>query len=731
MKETFVIIDANAIFHRAYHALPRFTTKAGELVNAVYGFGLILVKVLKELKPEYFVAAFDVDGPTFRDKEYKEYKATREKAPDELYHQIPRIQEMLKVFNIPIYQKQGFEADDILGTVAEELKKQKNIETVIVSGDLDTLQLVTDKVRVYTMRKGVKDTVTYGVPEVKKRFGVSPQQIIDYKGLRGDVSDNIPGVLGVGEKTATQLISQFENIENMYEKLAKGEVEGVSEKLRKNLLEQKTQAELSKRLATIKRNVNIDFKLEDAKWGGFDTAKVMGFLKGLNFNALADRLGEIQGFENLESAPAFVGTNKREQELFEQVEYAYNAGVLSDIIYKLERDLVPIILKMEETGIGIDRKILAVLEKQIGGKLKNVESKIYKLSGGNFNVNSPAQLAEVLFDRLQIKTKGIKKTSRGKLSTAASELEKLAGEHEVIDLILQQRELQKLLTTYIKPLGELADTQGRIHTTFKSLGAATGRMSSKDPNLQNIPVRGEWGPSMRKIFRAGEGKKFLICDYSQIELRITAHLSGDKNMIEAFKKGEDIHINTAAYVFGVDKDKVDSTMRFRAKALNFGIIYGIGSRAFADSADISYIEAQEFIQRYFDVFSRVGIYMEAVKKKAHKVGYVETLFGRKRFLPDLNSPNPMLRSMAERAAINMPAQGTAADIVKMAMVEADRRLKNVSLLLQIHDELIWEGEASIIKNVAQEAKKILENVVQLDVPLKVDYIIADNWGEKS
>jgi len=732
-KKLFIIIDSNAIFHRAYHALPRFTTKSGELVNAVYGFGSILLKVLKDFKPDYMVAAFDVEGPTFRDEKYDKYKATRTKAPDELYAQIPRIKEVLQSFNVPIYEKSRFEADDILGTVADKLKDKEDIELVIVSGDLDTLQLVSPKVKVYTMRKGIKDTILYDEKEVRNRFELNPEYLVDYKGLRGDASDNIPGVPGIGEKTAIQLLKKFKTIENLYKELEKnkpGEIDGISENMHKKLLDNKEQAILSKELATILPNVDIDFKLQDAKWGGFDVHDAQKLFKSLNFNALTTRLGEIRGFENLEEAKPQKGVSKRKQVLLEEIEDAQEAGILSEKIYKLEKDLVDVIVKMEERGIGIDKSALSMLEKDLGGKLEKIEKQIYKLAGQEFNINSPGQLSEILFNVLGISTSRVKKTAGGKLSTAASELEKLNKEHKIIDLILQQRELQKLISTYLKPLGQLADEDSRLHTTFKPLGTSTGRMSSKNPNLQNVPIRGGWGNKIREAFCAQKGKKFLICDYSQIELRITAHLSGDENMIDAFKKGEDIHTNTAAYVFGVEKKKVDSIMRYRAKALNFGIIYGIGARAFAKSADISYEEAQEFIQKYFEVFEKVGTYMERVKKEAHKNGYVETLFGRKRFLPDLNSPNPMLRGMAERAAINMPAQGTAADIVKMAMVETDKKFPDLSLLLQIHDELIWEGEEAEIKKVALKIKESLEGIVKLDVPLKVDYAIGDNWGIK-
>ena len=733
-KKLFIIIDANAVFHRAYHALPRFTTKAGELVNAVYGFGAILLKALKEFKPDYMVAAFDVEGPTFRDVKYKEYKATRAKTPDELYNQIPRIKELLTSFNIPIYEKQGFEADDILGTVVEKLKDKKDIDIIIISGDLDMLQLVSPQVKVYTMSKTIKDTIIYDEAGVKKRFEVSAKQLIDYKGLRGDASDNIPGVLGVGEKTAIQLVKEFGTVENLYEKLEKnklGSIGGISENMHKKLLGNKEQAILSKELATIKRDVSINFELQNAQWGGFNPESVQKVLKQLNFNALLQRLDEIQGFEKLKkeklSAPSVL---QRKQELLDEVEQAYSDGILSEEIYKLEKELVDIVIKMEEKGIGIDKKALAKLEIELDNKLKITEQEIYKLAGQEFNINSPVQLSEILFGKLAIGTKGVKKTKGGKISTAAGELENLSGEHKIIDLILQQRELQKLLSTYLKPLGSFADKNQKLHTTFKPLGTATGRMSSKNPNLQNVPIRGEWGNKVREAFCAQEGKKFLICDYSQIELRITAHLSGDENMINAFHKGEDIHVNTAAYIFGVEKEKVDATMRYRAKALNFGIIYGIGSKAFAKSAEISIEEAREFMQRYFDVFERVGLYMEETKTKAHVNGYAETLFGRKRFLPDLGSPNPMLRGIAERAAINMPAQGTAADIVKMAMVETDKSFKNLDLLLQIHDELIWEADEEILKESAPNVKKILENVVKLNVPLLVDYAVVSNWGEK-
>lgn len=733
-KPIFIVIDSNSLFHRAYHALPRLTTKKGELVNAVYGFTLVLLKALKDFKPDYMAAAFDVAGPTFREKEYKEYKAGRDKAPDELYEQIPRIKKVLSAFNIPVYEKEGFEADDVIATISENINKdKKNIDTLIISGDLDTLQLVNDNTRVYTMKKSVQDTIIYDTKAVKERYGLKPEQMADYKGLRGDPSDNIPGVPGVGEKTASTLLKKYPTLESLYENLEAGKVKEVTERIKNILLENKEQAFFSRMLAVAIRDVPLEFDIKDAEWGGFDPEDAKELFKELNFNALIQRLGEIKGFsedaqeDNGKDSPNLF--DQRKQELLDEVSQAREAGVLSEEIYNVEQELVPIVLEMESAGIKANKGILQKLQKELVKKLKTVEEKIYKEAGEEFNVNSPQQLSEILFEKLEIDPKGLKKTPGKKISTAASELEKLKGKHKIIDLILEQRELQKMLSTYINPLPESIAEDGRIHTKFHSLGTTTGRMSSSDPNLQNIPIRGNFASKIRKAFIADTGKKLLACDYSQMELRLAAHMANDKNMIKVFQDGEDIHISTAAMVFGVEKKEVTGEMRYRAKALNFGIIYGIGPRAFSRSADISFEEAQEFIQRYLDVFEDVALYMDELKNKAHQLGYAETMFGRKRFLPDLRSPNPMLRSMAERAAINMPIQGTGADIVKMGMVEANKNIKNAKLLLQIHDELLWEGDSDKIEKDAIVAKNILENVVKLSVPLKVESHIGDSWGD--
>ncbi|MEX2144958.1 MAG: DNA polymerase [Candidatus Spechtbacterales bacterium] len=727
-EKIFLLIDANSIFHRAYHALPRFKTKKGELTNAVYGFSSILIKALKELKPAYVAAAFDVEGPTFRDEEYEDYKATRQKAPDELYEQIPRIKEVLTAFNVPVYEKQGFEADDIIGTVSKLVEQKKeDIKIIIASGDLDTLQLVSAHTRVYTMKKSVQDTVLYNEEAVKARFGLRPEQMVDYKGLRGDPSDNIVGVPGVGEKTAAVLLKKYGNLDDMYRSVEVEKPDIISERIWIILKENKEQALFSRMLATIRRDVKLNFKLSDAEWGGFDPEKARQLFQELEFNRLLSGLNELEGFKSIEPDSASNGLS-REKDILREVDSAREAGILSDEIYNLEKELIPVLLKMEQKGIKIDKDKLSALSKKLKKKLQDIERKIYKKAGIKFNINSSQQLSDILFERLKIDPKGLRKTPGKKISIAASELEKLRGQHPIVDLIFEQREIQKLLSTYVVPLPKLADENSRIHTVFNSLGASTGRISSKDPNLQNIPIRGEFAEDIRSSFIPEEGKKFMACDYSQMELRVIAHLAQDKNMIDVFRRDEDVHAHTAALVFGIKEKDVTPKMRYRAKALNFGIIYGIGPKAFSESAEISFDEAKKFIQRYMEIFQNIARYMEETKRRAHELGYVETLFGRKRFISDLSSPNPMLRAMAERAAINMPVQGTAADIVKMAMVKADKELRGVDLLLQIHDELLWEGPDDKIKENISKAKDILENAASLSVPLKVDCKVGDNWG---
>jgi len=754
-NKTLILIDGHALVHRAYHALPPLSTGKGELVNAVFGFSSILLKVLKDLRPDYITATFDMAAPTFRHKEFDDYKATRVKAPDELYAQIKRVKDVLTAFNIPIFEKEGFEADDVIGTLARQASKK--VKVLIVTGDLDTLQLVNNQVSIYTLKKSIKETVIYDEAAVRARFeGLSPSQMNDYRGLKGDPSDNIPGVPGVGEKTAISLLRDFGSLEKLYEEIENPKSKiaakngfalgGKNKKLADKLIENKEQAFFSKYLATIKQDVPIKFNLKAAVTQDFDRQKVIELFKELGFFSLINRLafvdesnippkesGKSSGDKKIEKVDPrqgrLLGDN---QTVLEKIEQAREQGVLSREVYEIEKALAPVLLKMQQTGIKIDKEYLKKLSNSFGQKIKILETKIYKLSGVEFNINSPQQLSEILFTRLNLQIKGLKKTPGKVISTAASELNKLRGEHEVVDLILEYRELAKLKNTYVDTLPELVAGDDRLHTTFDQLGTTTGRLSSKNPNLQNIPIKTELGREIRKAFVAETGFKLLSADYSQIELRVVASLSEDKEMIKAFSEGKDIHAATAAEVLGIDAGEVNSEARRMAKVLNFGVIYGMGSHGFAEAAGIDYGKARDFIKKYFEKFSGVANYLEKSRQAAAKNGFVETLFGRKRFIPEINSSAWNLRQAAERAAVNMPVQGTAADLLKMAMVSIAKNewlAANSKMLLQVHDELVFEVAEDEVKKAALEIKKIMENIYQLAVSLRVDFEVGDNWGE--
>ncbi|MFH0852236.1 MAG: DNA polymerase [bacterium] len=749
-SKTLVLIDSHALIHRAFHALPPLSTQRGERVNAVYGFILVLFKVLKELKPDYVAAAFDLPGPTFRHKEFEEYKATRVKAPDELYAQIGRVKEVVSAFGIPIYEKAGFEADDVIGTVADKVKSEKlRVKSIVVTGDLDTLQLIDDNTRIYTLRKGVKDTILYDEKMVVERYGLKPEQMPDYRGLKGDPSDNIPGVPGIGEKTATELLKEFGTVEKLYETLenSKFKVKSAKSKLKikslvNKLIENKDQAIFSKYLATIKRDVALKFNLKDAKFGKYDLEKIKSLFKELEFFSLINRLGEISAGsanvkEDKKSPPAPLLQRGGLPEVFEKIEQARQAGILSDKVYEIEKQVAPVIEQMEKDGIKVDAGKLKELGKKVDGRLISLEKEIHKLAGTEFNISSPQQLAEILFEKLKLETKGLKKTPGRVISTAAPELIKLKGKHKIIDEILEHRELAKLKSTYIDALPGLIGKDGRLHTQYDQLGTATGRLSSKNPNLQNIPVKTELGNEIRKAFVAEKGFLLLAADYSQLELRIVASLAEDKKMIDILKKGEDIHLATAAEVFEVSLKDVTPKMRKSAKALNFGVIYGMSMHGFAQAAGIDFEKAKAFIKKYFEEFEGVARYVDKTKKQVARDSYAETLFGRKRFLPEINSSAWDLRASAERAAINFPVQGTAADLVKMAMVGIKLKInlpaegQKLKMLLQVHDELLFEAPENEIDELASQIKEIMENVYQLEAPLIVKIEIGPNWGELS
>lgn len=753
--ETLALIDGHALVHRAYHALPPLTTGRGELVNAVFGFVSILLKVLKDWRPEYIAAAFDLAAPTFRHQEFAEYKATRVKAPDELYAQIKRVKEALTAFNIPVFEQEGFEADDIIGTLAEQASKK--VKVLIVTGDLDTLQLVSERVNVFTLKKGLQDTVVYDAAAVKKRFGgLSPEQMNDYKGLKGDPSDNIPGVPGVGEKTAVELLRQYGSLENLYQKAAKAAVNdeqsaknkkkklGKNSKLFDKLREFKEQAFFSKYLATIRRDAPVAIDLAAAKTRDFDRQKVRALFKELGFYSLIKRLPDelvedapekrtvkatASLFDGGAAAPIAVD---EEREIQEKIEQAREQSVLSPEIYEIEKALAPVILTMQKNGIKIDLPYLKKISVDFGEKLNKLEEAAYQLAGAQFNLNSPQQLSDILFNKLNLQVKGLKKTPGKVVSTAAAELLKLRDRHPLVGLILEYRELAKLKNTYIDALPLLVALDGRLHTTFDQLGTTTGRLSSKNPNLQNIPIKTEAGRQIRRAFIAEDGHKLLSVDYSQIELRVVAHLAEDKEMIAAFKSGQDIHTATAAEVLNINLEQVDVEARRLAKTLNFGALYGMGSRSFAETAGVEIGRAKEFIKRYFEKFSGVARYLEKSRRQAAEDGFVQTLFGRKRFIPEINSLAWNLRQAAERMAINMPVQGTAADLLKMAMVAAAREswlAVNARLLLQVHDELVFEVAEDKVLVVAKKVKEIMENIYRLVVPLAAECKAGDNWGE--
>jgi len=911
-KQKFILIDGNALVHRAFHALPPLTTKTGELVNAVYGFTTIFLKALKDIKPDYVAVTFDKAKKTFRDEIYKEYKATRVKAPQELYDQIPKIKEVLKLFKVPIYELENYEADDVIGTIAHTAEVNiPKIETIIVTGDLDTLQLIDDNTKVYSLKRGISDTIIYDEKNVKQRYdGLKPNQMIDYKALKGDPSDNIPGVKGIGEKTAITLLKQFKTLDNLYKNI---QSKKISDSVRQKLIEHKDEAYLSQKLATIVLDAPIKFKLSDAKIKPYDRQGLINLFQSYQFTSLLNKLpgattrqeepsspgrrnagvsptnAEYKLIQTEKEADEFIKELKKQKEfcfdtettgldpfnskllgisfcweegqayylpiaqvkgegLFEEIKinqtwlkklqpifadkkitkighnlkfdsemlinqglevnnlafdtmiasYVLNPGSrahsldnlaftelghqmisFSDLtnnkkmpitqvplpklaeyscedadytwrLYlllstklksekfvklfeEIEMPLIPVLIAMEQDGIKIDPQYLKTFSKKIQKQIDAVSKNIYKLAGSEFNISSPLQLKEILFDKLQISTAGIGRIKTG-FSTDAASLEKLKGRHKIIDLISDYRELSKLKNTYIDALPQLIEKQtGRVHTSFNQTITATGRLSSSEPNLQNIPIKTALGREVRKAFIAEKGYKLLAADYSQIELRIVASLANDQNMIKAFKQGEDIHTITAAKIHGLKPEEVTKEIRRSAKEINFGIMYGMGASGVAQRTKITRDEAQDFIDKYFLAFPNIKKYIEETKEFARDKGYVETMFGRRRYLPDIHSGVPNIAAAAERMAINMPIQGTAADLIKMAMIKINNKLSQISpksrMILQVHDELVFEVPEKETQKVADFVKKEMEDVYKFKCPIKVDVEVGNNWGE--
>jgi len=775
-KKRLVLLDMHAILHRGYHALPDFVSTKGEPTGALYGFTAFLFKLAKELKPDYIVATYDLPGPTFRHEEYKEYKAGRVKTEDALIAQIVRSRDILDAFGIPRYELPGFEADDMIGTISEIAKKIKDVEVIIASGDMDTMQLIDGKkVLVYTLRKGLSDTVLYDEKAVETRYGFGPERIIDYKGLAGDSSDNIPGIKGIGEKSATLLIQQFGGIEDIYKKLKKDEESfkkaGVKPRILELLREGEEDALFSKALATIRRDAKIDFEIPKKKWGdAVDREASEKILGDLEFRTLRARLPEVfgQGLETegkQDSLQDYVVDKKELKETaialwllnsemtnpdiedilefsgkkdFKEAEKWIMEEVSSrglEKVYKeIELPLIPIIQKMEERGILVDTEYLQKLSKEYHQKAEIHQKAIWKHAGSEFNINSPKQLGEVLFDKLMLTAKGMKKTEGGARSTRESELDKLKDKHPIISEILAYRELQKLLSTYIDNIPNMIAEDLRLHTSFIQTGTTTGRMSSNNPNLQNIPATGDYGMAVRDAFVAKKGSTLLSIDYSQIEMRVLAALSGDPVLVETFRTGKDVHSAVAAHVFGVSEDQVTKEMRRRAKVINFGIIYGMGVTALQGNLGGTRAEAEEFHANYFIKFPKIAEYFDEIKRFASKNGYTETLFGRRRYFPGFSSHIPYVRAMAERMAMNAPLQGTAADIMKLAMISVEKTIvgkkmeETVKMLLQVHDELIFEVNEDVLDHAIPILKKAMEETCALSVPLIVESATGKRWG---
>ncbi|HUO50409.1 MAG TPA: DNA polymerase [Candidatus Paceibacterota bacterium] len=781
-----VILDSHAIIHRAYHALPDFTSSKGEPTGALYGLTTMLLKSFADLKPDYIVAARDRAEKTHRHEVYENYKATRAKTDDALIEQLIKAEKVFDAFGIPVYDAAGFEADDVVGTIAKQLSKQKNIEIIVVTGDMDLLQLVVDgKVEVYRLLTGLSNMKFYDEAAVRERYGFGPEHVPDLKGIMGDASDNIKGVPGVGEGSALKLVQTFGGIDEIYTAIKKLGVEevakkaGIQKRYAQLMADNEEAARFSKELATISPDAPIQFQVPREKWTLADHAQsVIALCDELEFRSIKERVAQLAGQEvgveaaEIKSAVPVDAKNLEETKLalwllhsdttnpsledilnythtddFETARTKIFADLakaprVQEVFETIEKPLLPVVRRMNETGILVDTLHLKSLAKEYSKELAGIAARVYREAGHEFNINSPKQLGTVLYDELKISAPSgkQKKTATGARTTREDELQKMADGNPIIGEILAYRELQKLLGTYIEKMPALVGEDNRLHATFLQTGTVTGRMGCENPNLQNIPIKSEHGRRIREGFVAQKGFILASLDYSQIELRIAAALSGDKKLIEIFKNGEDVHAATAAQVFGVAHDNVDREMRRKAKVINFGILYGMGVNALRANlgAGVSREEAASFLAQYFKNFAGLAAYIEAQKALARQKGYTETLFGRRRYFPGINSPLQGIVAQAERMAINAPIQGTQADIIKLAMVEADTLIEKngwretVRLELQVHDELVYEIEEKDAEKIAREICHVMESVVAPEkiagVPILAEIALGKNWG---
>jgi len=771
-----VLLDVHAILHRAYHAVPNFSSSRGDSTGALYGLCTMLIKTIKDFNPDHILACFDLPQPTYRHQAYDDYKSGRAKTDDALIEQIKRADDVFKAFSIPVYKVAGFEADDLLGTLVERGREHQNLNFIIASGDMDTLQLVDgDRVRVFTLKKGIRETVLYNEQAVRERFGFGPELLPDYKGLSGDPSDNIIGIKGIGDKTATKLIELLGDLDNVLSVAVEDpdrlRQSGIKDRVINLLVEGQEEAVFSKMLATIRRDVPIDLDLPKTKTV-FDLKKIEGLFDQLEFRSLIPRAREVlatdgdpgpndeQELKNegvltdqelaelkvgawlldsnrtdpsLDDILQVAGTNdikKAQNNIFKRLK----AEGMWDLYQKIERPLVIIVEAMTKAGISIDKKNLSVLRRGFEKKLRSLEKDIFGLVGKEFNINSTKQLAVVLFDDLSLSAPNLKKTPKGARSTKESELEKLKDVHPVVSKVLDHRQLSKLVNTYLDPIDQLIGQDGRLHARFVQSGTTTGRMASTDPNLQNIPIRSQAGRDIRSIFTARPGFSLAAFDYSQIELRIAALLSGDHRLIEIFTSHGDVHQGVAAKVFNVEPSAVTKEMRRQAKVINFGIIYGMGVNALKANLGTNLTEARRFLQTYFEQFPELYSYLEGVKKEAAANGFTTTFFGRRRYFAGFQSNQSYIVASAERMAINAPIQGTEADIIKKAMVDVDGFLKNkgwskdVALLLQVHDELVYEVKTSKIKTVLSAIIDLMEQAVPKEFRDQIPFPVEIEWG---
>lgn len=717
-----VLVDGNALLHRAYHATPPLTTSAGELINAAFGFTSMLLRSITDLKPDFIVVAWDEKSPTFRHQQYTQYKATRGPVDEGLSSQYKRVHEIVDALNIPEFSLEGYEADDLIGTLSRQaVEKEKNLEVVVVTGDRDIMQIIEKRVKVLMPKKTLSDVGLYGVEEFYEKYGFEPKLLVDYKALAGDASDNIPGVSGIGDVTAKKLVKQFSTIEKIYKN---ENLKTLPERLQTLLAEGAESAALSKTLATLDLNAPIKLDLAACVVHDYDSEKANKLFEELEFKSLISRL---PGIETVILGSEATPESDSGQARMTKVETSQGKATT-----ELDLNVTPVLQKMTKNGIMVDTNFLDKLGVDLKERLKKIEEEIYKSIGHEFNINSPKQLGEVLFDELNLPV--IKKTKTGR-STNEETLRELSSIHPVVPFLLEYRQLFKLVSTYIDALPRYVKEDGRVHSTFNVEGAATGRLSSQDPNLQNIPIRGELGGELRKAFVAASGKVLLGADYSQIELRIMAHLSDDPNLKNAFTKGLDIHAATASKIFKVPVEDVTKQMRGVGKTMNFATLYGQGAHALSKQLGVEYGVAKQYITEYFEQFPKVRTWMSQVLEEGYRNGYVETIWGRKRYIPELQSSNRMLKAFGERAAINHPVQGTSADMIKKAMVEIDKKLEKrkssceCKLILQVHDELLFECDEECVDEISKIIKEKMENSLNLSVPVVVDLKVGKNWGE--